>query len=106
MSSTIKRTVAGVAVLATLGLAGAAYVQAGGDDEGTATGPGAEAAKAAALKVIAGGRVNAVERDGEKGATGEGEVTRPDGATVDVRLGASYELVAVDGDSEEGDGDD
>ena len=43
---------------------------------------------------------NAVERDSEKGATWEVEVRKPDGSTVDVRLGASYERVAIDADSE------
>ena len=103
MPETIKRTLAGIAALAALGLGGAAYVQASGsDDEGSASGPGAAAASAAALKVTKGGEVNAVERDSEKGATWEVEVTRPDGSTVDVRLGATYELVAVDGDTEDG----
>ena len=103
MQTTIRKTVAGVAVLAALGLGGAAYVQASGDDgEGSASGPGAAAATSAALKVIKGGEVNAVERDGEKGATWEVEVTKPDGSTVDVRLDAAYTLVAVDDDREDG----
>jgi len=106
MPKTIRKALAGVAALVALGLGGAAYVQASGDDgERSATGPGADAAKAAALKVTKGGEVNAVERDSEKGATWEVEVTKPDGSTVDVRLGASYELVAVDGDHEDAGGD-
>ena len=52
-----------------------------------------------------GGTANAVERDGEKGATWEVEVRKPDGSTVDVRLGANYEKVAIDSDSESHDGD-
>lgn len=107
MPNRVKKSLAGIAVLAALGVGGAALVQASGDDdEGTATGPGADAAKSAALKIIKGGDVNAVERDDEKGATWEVEVTKPDGSTVDVRLGRSYELVAVDGDDEDGDADD
>lgn len=104
MPNRIRKALAGVAALAALGLGGAAYVQASGsgdDGERSATGPGADKAKAAALKVTKGGEVNSVERDGEKGATWEVEVTRPDGSTVDVRLGASYELVAVDADQED-----
>jgi len=105
MPKTLKKTLAAVAALAALGLGGAAYATAGGNDgEGSATGAGADAAKTAALKVTKGGEVNAVERDGEKGATWEVEVTKPDGSTVDVRLGASYELVAVDGDQEDANG--
>ncbi len=105
MPDTIRRALAGGAALAVLGLGAAAYVQAsgGGDGERPATGAGADKAKAAALEVTGGGAVNAVERDGEKGATWEVEVTRPDGSTVDVRLGASYELVAVDGDEDDRD---
>ena len=90
------------ASLALAGASGAAIVQAGGDDgERSASGPQAERAKAAALEVTKGGDVNAVERDNEKGATWEVEVTRPDGRTDDVRLDASYGLVVVDGDGED-----
>lgn len=99
-----KRILAGIVGVAALGLGGAAYVQASGDDDRMASGPSADAAKTAALKVTNGGTVNAVERDGEKGATWEVEVTRPDGTTVDVRLGVHYELVAVDGDHEDAGG--
>ncbi len=103
MPGKTRKTIASVAVLAALGLGGATYVQASGrDDEGTASGPAAKAAKAAALKVTGGGEVNAVERDSEKGATWEVEITQRDGSTVDVRLGAKYETVAVDSDSEDG----
>lgn len=51
------------------------------DQEGGATGPGADQARAAAIKET-GGTVNAVERDGENGATWEVEVTRPDWSTI------------------------
>jgi len=44
----------------------------------------ADQARAAALAVTDGGTANAVERDGENGATWEVEVTKPDGDTVDV----------------------
>ena len=73
----------------------------GGGDEGdqSVTGPAADQAKAAALKITHGGTANAVERDGENGATWEVEVTKTDGSTVDVRLDDSYGPVAVDGDS-------
>jgi hypothetical protein len=101
MTNTRKAVLAAGAVLA-LGLGGVGVAQAvGGDDgEGGAGGPGADRAKAAALELVPGGHVNAVERDSEKGATWEVEVRRPDGSTVDVRLGASYERVAIDSDSE------
>jgi hypothetical protein len=99
--------VAGVAVLAALVLGGAAIAGSAGvfDDDGEAqlTGPSADRAKAAALK-ITGGKANAVERDSEDGATYEVEVTKANGETVDVRLDASFNRVAVEGDSEEDDG--
>ena len=76
---------------------------AGGDDEGGATGPGADQATAAALKITHGGTANSVERDSENGATCEVEVTKPDGETVDVRLDQNYQLVVVEGDSESAD---
>jgi hypothetical protein len=97
---------AGIVAVAALALGGAAVAGAGpfGDDgEGQLTGPQADQARTAALKITGGGTVNAVERDSEKGATYEVEVTRPDGNTVDVRLDGSYKLVVVDGDSENSD---
>jgi hypothetical protein len=106
-----KRTVkiiAGIGVVATLALGGAAIARAtGAFDDGDAglTGPQADRAKAAALVITGGGHANAVELDSEKGGTYEVEVTRPDGSTVDVRLDKSFKLVEVDGDSETGDSD-
>ena len=104
MTNTRKAILAAGAVLA-IGLGGVGVAQAvGGDDgEGGATGPGADGAKAAALRLVPGGHVNAVERDSEKGATWEVEVRKPYGSTVDVRLGAKYERVAIDSDSEASD---
>ena len=49
----------------------------------------------AALAETGGGRVNAVERDSEHGATWEVEVTKLDGSTVDVRLDAGCECASV-----------
>ena len=85
---------------AVLAVGGVGVANAVSDDDGGATGPGADQAKAAALRLIPGGHADAIERDGEKGATWEVEVRKPDGSTVDVRLGANYETVAIDRDSE------
>ena len=98
--------VAGIAAAAALVLGGAAIagsqgVGPFGDDEASLTGPAADSARAAALRITGGGTTNAVERDSEHGATYEVEVTKPNGKTVDVYLDASYNLVAVEGDSEE-----
>jgi hypothetical protein len=97
---------AGIVVLAALALGGAAIAGSTGvfEDDAQLTGPSADRAKAAALRITGGGKVNAVERDSENGATYEVEVTKTDGKTVDVRLDASYNRVAVEGDSEEDDG--
>lgn len=104
MRHPIKKTVAGIATLAALGLGGAAIVQASGDEgETSVTGAQADKAKAAALKVTKGGTVNAVERDTENGGTWEVEVTKPGGSTVDVRLDETFGLVVVDSDSESSD---
>jgi uncharacterized membrane protein YkoI len=101
-----KHLIAGATVLA-LAAGGVGIAQAvGGDDEGGATGPGADRAKAAALKITGGGTANAVERDSENGATWEVEVTKPDGNTVDVRLDQNYGKVIVEGDSESKDSGD
>jgi hypothetical protein len=73
----------------------------GGDDRAeTVSGPAADEAKAAGLRITNGGRANSVERDSENGATWEVEITKTDGRTVDVRLDRDYKLVVVEGDSE------
>lgn len=73
----------------------------GGEDEGAPiTGPDADRAKAAAIRLVPGGSARAVERDGEKGAVWEVEVRKPDGSSVDVRLGTSFEKVSIDADVE------
>jgi hypothetical protein len=100
MNRTKKFLLVGGAITA-LGVGGAAIAGAVGGDPGeNASGPGADSARAAALKITGGGMANAVERDGENGATWEVEVTKPDGQTVDVRLDDQYQLVVVEGDSE------
>jgi hypothetical protein len=108
MTPRMIKIAAAAAVALVLALGGAAWaIAGGGDDEGaSATGPGAAKAKAAALAHLGGGTANAVERDSEDGATWEVEVTKPDGNTVDVRLDARYDVVVVEGDSEQNDGND
>jgi hypothetical protein len=101
MSTRFLKISAAVAVAAALALGGAAWaIAGGGDDDGPGyTGPGAADAKAAALAHTGGGTANAVEKDDEESAW-EVEVTKPDGTTVDVQLDDSFQVVAVDGDSE------
>ena len=103
MRITRNRLIAiGVAGALAVGGGAAAFAVAGGGDDGgeQATGPGAERARAAALVAVPGGTANAVERDGENGATWEVEVARPGGGTVDVRLDDQYRVVTIEGDSE------
>jgi hypothetical protein len=96
-----KTMIIGGAVLA-LAAGGTGVATAVGGDDGGASGPGADQARSAALTLYPGGHANAVERDGENGATWEVEVTRADGKTIDVRLDADYQLVVAEGDGDSG----
>jgi carbamoylphosphate synthase small subunit len=88
------------------GGAGVAMATGSGDEgDHGASGPAADQATAAALRITNGGHANAVERDSENGATWEVEVTKTDGKTVDVRLDQNYKLVVVEGDGEDAGGD-
>jgi len=90
------------ALMAAFALGGGTWAIAGGGN-GSVTGPEADRAKTAALAHTGGGTANAVERDGENGATWEVEVTKPNGETVDVRLDEGYKVVAEDSDDETAD---
>jgi pyrroline-5-carboxylate reductase len=101
----IKKILVVGSVVAALGagsVAVAGAVSSSDDGEKQATGPAADKARQAAL-AITGGTANSVEQDGENGATWEVEVTKPDGQTVDVRLDDQYDLVVIEGDSEQPD---
>lgn len=98
--------IAGAAAVAVVGAAGGVAVATGavGGDGGVA-GPQADRAVEAALAATGGGTANAVERDGEDGASWEVEVAKPDGTTVDVRLDESLNVVVIEGDEDGDDGD-
>jgi uncharacterized membrane protein YkoI len=96
-----RYVIVGGSVLALAAAGAGTAIATGGDDEGGATGPGADRAKAAALELFPGGHANAVERDSENGATWEVEVRKADGSSVDVRLDQNYRLVVVESDSED-----
>ena len=98
-----KAIIVGGSVLAIAAAGAGTAIATSSDDEGGATGPQADQARAAALQITGGGHANAVERDSENGATWEVEVTKPDGNTVDVRLDQNYQLVVVEGDNESSD---
>jgi hypothetical protein len=107
-----RKIVATTAAVLALGGAGGAIamgVGSGGGGDGAESGPPptraqADAAVAAALRATGGGEANAVERDGENGATWEVEVTKPDGSTVDVRLDSTLDVVVIEGDAEDANG--
>jgi uncharacterized membrane protein YkoI len=102
--SRVKKLIIVGSALAALAAGGAAEAGAvgGGDDANEqATGPGADSAREAALRITSGGTANSVEHDGENGATWEVEVTKTDGKTVDVRLDEQYGLVVIEGDSDQ-----
>ena len=98
-----KRTaiLAGAAAVVVAATAGGVAVATDDDGDVHVTGPEADRATEAALEATDGGTANSVERDNENGATWEVEVTREDGTTVDVRLDEDYEVVVVEGDSED-----
>ena len=100
-----KRVVvaAGATALAAAVVAGGVAVASGGDEPGSGnvSPQQGERATKAALDATGGGKANAVERDSEKGATWEVEVTKPDGDTVDVRLDENYKVVVIEGDRED-----
>ena len=97
-----KLIAAGAAALCIAGGAAGLAVASGDDDAAErVSGPGADQATAAALKITGGGHANSVERDSENGATWEVEVTKPDGNTVDVRLDEHFKLVVVESDHED-----
>jgi uncharacterized membrane protein YkoI len=97
------------AVVAVVGAGATAAVSASGEDGETGstnvTSQEKQDATDAALEATGGGKANSVERDSENGATFEVEVTKPDGATVDVRLDESYQVVVIEGDSDSGSDD-
>jgi len=98
----------GVAVLAAVvagGVAIAGETEVGEQGSQDYTEQEARDATDAALDATGGGTVNSVERDSENGATWEVEVTEPDGDVVDVRLDENYEVVVIEGDSEDEPGD-
>ena len=105
MSSRMKKITALTAVTTALALGGATWAIAGSGDDASVSGPSADKAKSAALAKLGGGTANSVERDNEDGATWEVEVTK-NGKTVDVRLDAAYNVIVVEGDSEQNDGQD
>ena len=89
-----RKLVIGGAVVLALGAGGVGLAQAvGGDSEEQVTGPDADRAKAAAVKLVGGGKAVGVERDDGGGAAWEVEVEKADGGEVEVRLTSDLKQV-------------
>jgi len=97
-----KRILTGALVVVAAAGAVASVAAVTDDGDNSVSGPDADRATAAALRLTHGGTANSVERDSENGATWEVEVTRTDGTTVDVRLDENFHEVVIEGDSEKG----
>jgi hypothetical protein len=95
-----KKLLIGGAVVLALGAGGVGLAQAvGGDSEEQVTGPEADRAKAAAVKLVGGGTAVGVERDDGSGAAWEVEVSK-DGSEVEVRLTSDLKQVGIGGDDQ------
>ncbi|MFI8527301.1 PepSY domain-containing protein [Promicromonospora sukumoe] len=103
----VRKMLVGAAAVGATGLIAfggitVAGASTGGEDDGAVshayTSDQAGTATEAALAATGGGTANSVETDGENGATYEVEITKPDGATVDVRLDQNFEVVVIEGD--------
>ena len=101
-----KRVIIGAAGLAgTAALVAGGVAVAGNGDDGPAshqyTREQADRATEAALDATGGGTANSVESASENGATYEVEVTKTNGDIVDVRLDENFDVVVIEGDSED-----
>ena len=106
MNTRMLKILAGLAAVAAVALGGGAIAAAtGAFDEGEAqlTGADADRAREAALRATGGGTANAVDREFDRGSGYEVEVTRKDGSAVDVSLDESFNVVAINGESEDRD---
>ena len=116
MNSKLKRGILAAAVVAVLGLGGAALAGAtggGGDDGGgkgddgsgkPITGAALDRASSVALDYTGGGRVSGTEFQDEEGYY-EVEVTRDDGSNVDVHLDSHFNVLNKSSDGEGADAD-
>ena len=96
-----KYVIVGGSVLALAAGGAGTAIATSDDDEGGATGPGADQAKAAALKITRAATPTRSSATRRTAPPGRSRSTKPDGSTVDVRLDQNYQLVVVEGDSED-----
>ena len=99
MRARMIKMAGGAVLVAALAGGGAAWATAGGEG-GSATGPAADRASAAALAHVGGGKVTEVERESESGGVWQVEIQRPDGSTVEVVLDAGYSVLGAGADAE------
>lgn len=94
-----KAVLIGASSLALAGGGAAASGAFAGNDGESSVAPAQRArVAAAALKLVPGGTVRAVERDTEHGAMWEAEVVNADGSSVDVRLDEQLRKVDIEPD--------
>ena len=107
MQRKTKYLIAGGALVAAAGAAGAGVVSAISDDgnEVPITGAAYEKASAAALDHTGGGRVTDTEVGDEEGYY-EVEVTLDDGRQLDVHLTEDFEVIGAEPDGAGDDGED
>ena len=97
-----RKLLIGGAVVLALGAGGVGLAQAVGGDDEQATGPDADRAKAAAVKLVGGGSAVGVERDDDDGAAWEVEVKKSDGSVVEVGLTSDLRKAGVERDDDDG----
>jgi hypothetical protein len=91
---------AGAAAVLAAGGVGVATAVGESDHEQSPSGPQVAQAKAAALRIAAGGTVSDVQHEGENGGHWVVEVLRPDGSLVSIQLDNGYKQVPFQADSE------
>src|SRR5687767_375573 len=105
-----RKLLIGGAVILAIGAGGVGLAQAVGGDDEQATGPDADRAKAAAVKLVGGGNAVGVERDDDGGGAWEVEVEKRDGSVVEVDLTGDLKQAGVarddDGAGEDSEGSD
>lgn len=105
-----RKTIAGVAALAALGLGGAAIAgAAGGDDDDDSgdspdvvvTGAKAERASTAATQALGGGTAKSVEESDEGGRAAYEVKVDKDGTIYEVQVASDYSVVGQERDDDQ-----
>lgn len=95
----------GGAVVLAIGAGGVGLAQAVGGDDEQATGPDAERAKVAAVRLAGGGTAVGVEREDEGRSAWEVEVRKADGNVVEVDLTDGLERAGAERDDDDSRGE-